>query len=388
MNLELPQALNSASCNIARPIGFLQPENHQCYLPGDLCDPAVRPEEWLANFAVFRLPSYSAYSNGNSNSSIHWGDMDKLAPVILRICKTESECRSDLSPPKPNCQNNSLSAVILRIGFNGTEGVRFVLVDLFYKAKSAGAVRFETIYQSLADRSGNNPVRLRSGNPGYIQGKPLVVAKLNSSGGEGAFRSLELFGDTTKSRMIRFGEDSYQIIKTNSVKMKNRTEWCSKWRDFVLGNYWGTADIADLRLGAFGNVELDETSPGFWLPVQIQSELECYGAIIDAQLVIIYAKSGSYDQPQNKIIGAGLTLRSDGETYCYESVDCSLLLSQTVSFVKADSPTYMIMPQPPRWKIELPCDFFYPFLLSSASHCTGFNHVYSLLLCCYIFRLF
>lgn len=186
--------------------------------------------------------------------------------------------------------------MVLRVGFNGTEGVKFVLVDLFYKKNLAGHVRFETIYQSLTDRSvsSNYLVRLRSGNPGYIKGKPLVVAKLNSSSGEGVFRSLELFGNTPKSRLIRFGEDSYQIRETIRVKMNNRTEWCSKWRDFILESFWGVVDVTDLRLGAFGNVELNETSPGFWIPIQIQHELECYGAVINAQLVVMGLFSTQY----------------------------------------------------------------------------------------------
>lgn len=305
--------------------------------------------------------------------------MDRLAPIILRICEKQFECRSDLRPPEPSCQQ-FLSSVTLRIGYNGTEGIRSVLVDLLYTNQSTGGglVRFETIYQSLADRpSASNPVRLRSGNPGYLQSKPLVAAKLNSSSGQGAFRSLQLFGNTPKSRMIRFGEDTYQIVRTDRVKMDNRTEWCAKWRHFVLQSFWGS-DFDDLRLAAYGNTELNDTSTGSWLPIEVQTELECYGSVIHGDLVVIYVKSGTYDQPEYKLIGAGLRVRSDEGLYCSESVDCSLLLSQTVSFIMSDSPTYMILPEPPRWKIELPNDFFYPFLLSAGNR-PDFVHVCSLL---------
>ena len=378
---ELPRSLNSASCNIAKTVGFLQTETYQCNLPGGRCNATIRIEEWLTNLTVFRLPSYSVYSNGNS--SVRWGDLDKLAPVVVRICQTDLECRTDVPAPKPSCRN-SLEAVTLRIGFNGTEGIRFVLADLLYTAKTSGPVRFEMTFHSLADRPVNQPLRMKSGNPGYLKGKPIVAAKLNSSSAEGTFKSLLLFPRTTKSRLIRFGEDSYQTVKMDGVVVKNRTEWCSNWRKLVLDSFWGP-EFDEMRLGAFGNVELNETG---WLPIEIQhSDLECLGSVINSDLVIIYTKSGSYDQPQNKLLGAGLQLRSQEDgPYCMEATKCSLQLSQTVSFVLTDSPTVTVLPQPPRWKIQLPRDFFYPFLLSG-SCCPGVVSL-SLLSSCLIFVVF
>jgi tectonic-1/3 len=374
---ELPRSLNSASCNTAQTVHFLESDNdYQCSLPGeDRCRPTIRLEEWLANLAVFRLPSYSLSSNGNAgNSSARWGDMDKLAPVVVRICQnSDSGCRSDLPAPEPSCRN-SLAAVTLRITHNGTEGIRSVLADLLYTSASAGPVRFQTIHQSLAEMNrpsggANNPLRTRSGNPGYLTGKPLLVAKLNSSSGEGAYQTLDVFPGTPKSRLIRFGEDSYHAFRMNGIKMDNRTQWCTNWSQFVLESFWGP-QLQLLRLGAFGNVELNETevSSSLWLAIRIQTEeLSCFDSLIHGQLVVAYAKSGSYDQPQNKLLGAGLTLRSSGADCLVESSNrCSLQLTQTVSFVMSDSPTFMVLPQPPRWKIQLPHDFFYPFLLSSA----------------------
>ncbi|XP_057376164.1 tectonic-1-like [Daphnia carinata] len=374
--LKLPHSLNSAMCNIAKEVTFLQSDDHyQCILPGkDQCNPNMRLEQWLSRLAVFRLPSHSA-SAGNSNSSIRWGDTDKLAPVIIRICDPNSGCRSDLPAPEPSCQN-SLTAVTLRISYNGTEGIRSVLVDLLYTAGKTGSVRFRTIHQSLSEiqnGGGSHSVRMRSGNPGYLNGKPVLAAKLNSSRSEGAFQRLDVFPGTPRSRVIRFGEDSYHSIRVSSPNVENRTELCDKWRQFVLESLWGP-DFELLRLGAFGNVELNETEfSGLWLPVRIQSdELVCFKSLIQAELVIVYTRSGSHDQPQNKLVGAGMQLRSSGAEYCVaESASCSLLLSQTVSFVMADSPTFMILPQPPRWRIQLPYDFFYPFLLSSCASSTS-----------------
>lgn len=370
--LELPQSLNSATCNIAREVTFLQSDDHyDCILPGeDRCNPNIRLEQWMANLAVFRLPSYSAYQ-GISNSSVRWGDLNKLAPIIIRICDSDSGCRSDLPAPEPSCRN-SLTAITLRISYNGTEGIQSVLIDLVYTARRSGAVRFRTIHQSLGQiqkPDASNPVRIRSGNPGYLTGKPLLVAKLNASSGDGVYQTLDVFPGTPRSRVILFGEDSYHSFRVTSPKAENRTELCNKWRQLVLKSFWGH-DFERLRLGAFGNVELNETEiSGAWLPIHIQSdELVCFRSLIRAELAIIYTRSGSYDQPQNKLVGAGLQLRSSGAEYCsVESASCSLLLSQIVTFVMADSPTVMILPQPPRWRIQLPYDFFYPFLLSSAA---------------------
>lgn len=370
--IELPRALNSISCNIAKKIEFLKSENYECELPQNECRPEVRIEEWLSNLAVFRLPSYSANPDKNSNMSVRWGDVDKLAAVVVRTCD-DQQCRLDVPPPEPNC-THSLASLILRFGYNGTEGIRYVTADLLYARKTSGSVRFDVVFESSTDRPvGGSQLRFRSGNPGYQPDKPLLAAQLNSSSGDGYFQYLQVFPGTGKSRLIRFGQDSYQVVKTNGVRMSNRTEWCSNWRRFVLQSYWGR-DLVDLRVGVFGNVELNETS--LWLPIEMQTDLVCFASTIHASMVILYSKSGTYDQPQNKLSGVGLHIRSDrGDTsYCTESADCSLLLSQTVSFVVVDSPTYMILPQPPRWKIQLPHDFFYPFLLSSATGRVSIDH--------------
>lgn len=366
--LELPRSLNSASCNAVKTVSFLESDDYyQCSLPGkDGCNPTIRLDEWLANLAVFRLPSYSASSNG----SVRWGDMDKLAPLVIRICEdSNSGCRSDIQAPEPSCRN-SLAAVTLRITHNGTEGIRSVLVDLLYTAV-AGPVRFQTIHQSLveinlANTGAINPLTKRSGNPGYLKGKPLLVSKINSS--SGTFQTMDVFPGTPKSRLIRFGEDSYHAFRTNGLQMDNRTRWCANWSHFVMEFFWGPK-FESLRLGAFGNVQLNETEiSGLWLDIKIRmDELSCFESVIHGDLVVVYTKSGSYDQPQNKLLGAGLQLRSSGADCTVESSKkCFLQFSQTVSFVMSDSPTFMVLPQPPRWKIQLPYDFFYPFLLSSS----------------------
>ncbi len=76
-----------------------------------------------------------------------------------------------------------------------------------------GFVKFETNYQQLTDPPSSVPTLIaRSGNPGYQMGKPLVVARFNSTGANGSYQSLKLFPNSaSKSRTILFGVDSFQV---------------------------------------------------------------------------------------------------------------------------------------------------------------------------------
>jgi hypothetical protein len=314
--------------------------------------------ELFGNVSVFRLPPRSIKIGGD----LKWTD---LVPIVIRICEANAtNCRTDL--PIPKCLTG-LESVTLRVGFNGTQGIRYVLADLLFKNGSASVgIRFETVYQPL-----NGWVQIsRSGNPGYIQGKPLLATKFNTStgvadGDGGGIQSLRLFGN---SRSIKFGEDSFQTARIDIQNRENRTEWCSRWTSFILQHFWSGQDVSEWRLGVYGNAELNQTL--LWLPIDVDTkQLTCFSRQIKAHFVIVYVKSGSFDQPQNKLMSASLHLRSQGsESVCQHTTsNCSLLLTQTVSFVSAEATTSMILPVPPRWRIQLPHDFFYPFLMSSTA---------------------
>ena len=231
---------------------------------------------------------------------------------------------------------------------------------------------FETIFQPLDAAQDQSKVMARSGNPGYQTGRPLVVARFNATGGDGQYQSLQVFPTDDRSRRtILFGQDSFQVLKvaSNIAAAANRTEWCSsQWRSFVLSSFWGH-DVSSWRLGVYGNAQLNDST--HWLALQqpSSSNLPCLSQSIRAELIVLYVRSGSYDQPQNKLLNAVLDLKEDGTgSTCPAAGDqqCSFQLTQSVVFIQADVATTTILPQPPRWRVQLPRDFFYPFLLSSS----------------------
>lgn len=154
----------------------------------------------------------------------------------------------------------------------------------------------------------------------------------------------------------------------NVTEAANRSEWCSsQWRSFVLSSFWGQ-NVTNWRLGVYGNAQLNDSTQ--WLPLQIPHnapDLPCLSRSIRAELVVLYVRSGSYDQPQNKLLNAVLYLKADGTDTCPSGEQrCTFQLTQSVAFIRADVSTTMILPEPPRWRVQLPRDFFYPFLLSSS----------------------
>lgn len=114
------------------------------------------------------------------------------------------------------------------------QGITYVLADLLYPdppVRPSGLVTFETVFQSLTDPSlldepGSLKQMIRSGNPGYQLGKPLVVARFNATGGDGEYQSLLLFpGSEGQSRRILFGQDTFQVVKVMTTVMQEITKF-------------------------------------------------------------------------------------------------------------------------------------------------------------------
>ena len=105
-----------------------------------------------------------------------------------------------------------------------------------------------------------------------------------------------------------------------------------------------------------------------WIDIDVDWQLVCFDPSIRTQLVIVYAKSGSYDSPQNAIVAVALRLQSSGRSIC-RTVTCTLMWTTAVTFVERSGPTATALPTPPRWRVRIPRDFFYPFLLTSSSSC-------------------
>lgn len=219
----------------------------------------------------------------------------------------------------------------------------------------------ETVFRSLTEE--NRTIWSKSGNPGYLEGKPVLVGVVDPSVNLKSKQVLQLFPNKPMPRTVFFGQDYLDSFNWMIHQVDNRTEWCSKWRRLVLEQFWG-ADITDWRMATYGNSELNHTEQ--WIPIHIEFKLVCFDPEINSEMVIVHAKSGTFEQPQSKIIGAAIRLESGGNDVCQTS-SCSSILSQSVTFIDDSSSTSMILPGPPRWRLRLPRDFFYPFLLLSSS---------------------
>ena len=103
-----------------------------------------------------------------------------------------------------------------------------------------------------------------------------------------------------------------------------------------------------------------------WIDIDVDWQLVCFDRLIRAQLAVVYAKSGSYDSPQNTIVATALRLAPSGRSVC-RSATCTLTLTTAVTFIERSGQTATALPTPPRWRVRIPRDFFYPFLLTSAS---------------------
>ena len=98
---------------------------------------------------------------------------------------------------------------------------------------------------------GRKPFR-KSGNPGYLRGRPVLARNSNSSA-NATSRYLQL--SHAGGPPVLFGVNTFNSGRITR-QIDNRTEWCATWRHWVMEQLWG-ADISQWRIAAFGNSPLE-----------------------------------------------------------------------------------------------------------------------------------
>ncbi|GLH11917.1 Tectonic-1 [Gryllus bimaculatus] len=325
--------------------------------------------------------------------------------------------------------SNVVKQVKYRLHHNGTLGIikaeaYFWVVNL----KSGQTDLKQTFSVEFVWADAPRRVLHRSGNPGYIFGKPVIA-------GQKIFRSeteeepdkeaILLSEEQSKwltfpkpgtgglcissmaegSRIpVNFGENllSSCIIQL-SVRNFSSPENCSllqrKFLHMLLGDVMINVTEAkqfNMYVSTFGDANVEET--GDWVPVLLENmpilsvdwkeegaSLVCKSVVTSLHINIVTSKVGLATKPQTKILGVAVTF-GGGRDLVFDcspspcsSVDVSkrqkFEIQSSVSFVDVSKPPVIHFAEPPVYEVKLPYDFFYPFLSSG-----GVKLTY----CCYI----
>ena len=254
---------------------------------------------------------------------------------------------------------------------------------LFQNENSAAVV--------TSKEKGNIISRSKSGNPGYLVGKPVLGGFLKTINSNQAIamsnRGMTTLGfspdgtctNASSDSTINYGTDEMSGCYL-SLTREELAELCSGASTLVdpSTNITTFLSYNASYVGIFGNADPLDVSQ--WLEIDIKSDAlttswdDSIGVCTDLPTSINYkfltTPAGSVSSPQNKIISAQIFYTKQTIRWRGSSMDNTLKqripFYWTVSFIEYDDTSQINYDLPnPKLVISLPYDVFYPFYLKS-----------------------
>ncbi|XP_066980200.1 tectonic-3 [Macrobrachium rosenbergii] len=355
-------------------------------------------------------------------SDLYPDDVVSVSPYICHIMADgDEECLDTplTVVPRVSYRNGTCSNAIISIKYtfqhNGSEGILYVKAKI-YLANLTEAQRqvtqgFEVKFEWLSSDKRESLLE-RSGRPGYVQGKPLLMGKLieNRTEEDVLKEAIQLSTDPNhwlkilapgkegrcdSSSQVTFGIDVGGSCLLE-VSQGDFDRDCSVLQEKILTKLLGPVPLNDalLRVASFGDSSIN--NPADWVPILMTEEVQCgtlsqlYGTgqffslVTSLHVEIAFSLQGSLANPQAKVVGINIRYGEPLEFYppcmhnaCYSrsaSLTGNVELKASVSFVDVSLPPLPAYSQPPALDVKLPYDFFYPFL-PSASAVRSLNNV-------------
>ncbi|CAF3636143.1 unnamed protein product [Rotaria sp. Silwood1] len=371
---------NSQICSGLQPITYMNDFDSTCAQPvnDQTCVGALSATKYIGSFCLLTNPATLASNNRSY------------------ICC--SGIATSTSWADPTC-SNALQSLTMKIFYINPIGITNCSIILNTTDANSG----NTVQQTFTIRfiqNGSTPsTTSRSGNPGYIQGAPIIAGILNGSSVDVSdFTILQASANrycSNNNRItVRFGEN----VQSSCLFSSTASEICPNQTN--LPNIFMPFNSFNLFVAANGNPNSSNISN--WLPVtycifEIGSSNEpvcqqgsipnsstdqCY---IRLDIQIAYANIGAVTNPQ-PILGA-VVFHYQSVTKTYTSTLATpLLISQSVTFQDISNAPVAQGDRLPRPNVRLPGDFFYPFTLNRARSSISFSSFFNLFIV-FIFTL-
>lgn len=317
------------------------------------------------------------------------------------LCKTNITVRGYCSDVF--CYNvaKRVRYIIYHSGSDGIKNidVQFQLANVSKSFKQ----EFEVIFKWFG--LNQSLVLERSGNPGYIAGKPVIIGtELNNSTDDGTggyvifnqthhYLTLPIADKSGKcSEVERYSVEFLEDIKLKcsvEVKVKNfSTTACIKLQNrtfetlinFMIINEFEKEDFERQYISKHGNFSDNGTSswtkiffneiPQYIITAQsTEDEIMCSGLVTSVLFNIVHSLITKPDSKNNHaILGVGVKFSRTVDVKWPKCVgkNCEEVLSldlvSFVSFHDVSKPTKYILAGGPNLDISLPYDFFFPFM--------------------------
>ncbi|XP_032237913.2 tectonic-1 [Nematostella vectensis] len=413
--LAIPKPLVSKQCEDNNPAGFFQDVSSECtrsIASGCTTLPYLAAGSYFSGFQVAASPSFFAVSTvnltrnalqENSSSSMNVTsfnsslliDVNLTLPITCRNGLGVSTLCPFVSPPWPTFDSASqtCSNVVMEVSYtiyyNTSTDITKVSVELVMGSQTTALPLLQKFSIKFI-KEGSEPF-YRSGNPGYIVGKPLVAGTLQldtlmkkeaivlssdplswltvpSSSADGACSA------STKRVPVVFGMDT-RTGCTISVTLSTSSAACQIIQDTALSALLGSVPT---HVAMFGNSDVNKV--GDWVKILNTKPSQtpdggggtCRNMITSVHIEVIYANFGFLANPQAKVVGVLFQYGEPREIryqctgpfcqYGNSAVNQSFEVVSSVSFIDVSKlPDARVKPTP-TFEAKAPSDFFYPFL--------------------------
>ncbi|XP_048727390.2 tectonic-3-like isoform X2 [Ostrea edulis] len=328
------------------------------------------------------------------------------------------------SPPDPTFNTTHCNDVVLGVEYHithdGSSGISSAEVRLTMGSIQTTDLPISQTYGSSFSSVNelNKTITDRSGNPGYITGKPVRagVLVLNTTG-ENKYAMIEnmynltivkasatgtCLTDSAQREQVNFGVNMLSgcLIRFNLFNV-SADQYCQAMQNAVVDAMEGVVDTVtrddptrQRRVATYGNS--DPLKPGDWVqilrdpPETINPDDSVCSMSMGMSTEILYANTGALANPQPKIIGVYFKYETKQDVIytcagsrCTEGnteVDMSYEVRNSVTFIDVSQPATGYVGEPPVFLAKVPYDFFYPFTSSSSSQIRLFRY-YQVVIC-------
>ncbi|XP_048379804.2 tectonic-3-like isoform X2 [Stegostoma tigrinum] len=349
--LRQPSALIGGECTDRNPAGFLQDRSTTCTRSVRNLTASC---EMLASLNALKY-----FENMYLLSTPNITNVENLVRIVV-------EDKAVTAPWVSNdtCMN-VVSEVTYHITYDGYEGIVDAMVAFSFINVSLSATkiqqRFNVFFLRIME---SRPAKRRSGNPGYLKGKPILAFN-----GEDAvsLTVLKSSSDGSCSHMVRNDILFQHNMRADCLYRFDPGQTCSdlqtRINSLLLGNNPPNS------LGILGNASGRnlENLTKIINPVPKASNASCQSSCTLAsalEIQILWANLGPLANPQAAVLGARFQ-------YQKQDIQCSpgkVTLKTFVTFI--DTTRYPPTPRDqPTIEQKLPFDFFHPFkVYSSGMH--------------------
>jgi len=231
------------------------------------------------------------------------------------------------------------------------------------------------------------PVLLKSGNPGYTPGLPVLAASVVASVATVSPAGLRLpyAGDAHGACIpahlrAATGSNGVPVLFNVDGSAGCRLQLNQSYFDELCATSGTQAFLnmpANLAIGRWGDAST--ASVADWLTVAaplaassaVLTASACQSMVTGLDINIVYTASGLKSNPQFTILAAAATYVSQDVVRPLDAAaasSISISLFSTVSFTyKAPAASESLYASPPRVLPPLPVDIFYPFIMDSAA---------------------